>query len=628
MLSFPEIHFLRPEWLWLLLPTAVGIGLLLIKTTRSNQWSDVIAPDLLDHLLPNNAQSRQRGPWLWLGLAWLSGIIAASGPSWQQTPVPVSQQKSAYVIVLDLSYSMYAEDLSPSRLVRATQKIRDLLALQQDTQVGLIAYAGDAHVVTPLTDDLATIENLVPALVPSIMPVPGSSPEAAFALARDLLNSSGVPGGGILWITDDIETDQAESLVSELSTADLAVTILGVGTQSGAPIPLGNGGFLRDAANNIVVPSLPQKRLEQLAADLGGHFSLLTFDDSDINTALDRLSQTDQRSQIIVERQADTWADAGHWWLVPWLIAIFALILKNPSALLALIIVAVPLGLAPQHVIAQAPKETPPQSSRSLWQQLWQTPNQQAAKLLETDPKAAAALFDDPAWAAIASYQANDSVTALEQFEALPGETASDWYNLGNARAKAGQLEEALAAFDQSLALEPSDDAQFNRDLVAQLLQQQDQSETEQQGDGSQSDDSQNSESSSSKGQESESSDTSESNSEASSDPSDTDQNSDQQSGASDPSEQKSDPQTAPPASETDASAEGSESDSEAAEAEQALAQQTINDARADQEKQQAMEQWIRRIEDDPSGLLREKFRYESEQRQRQNTTQNGQKVW
>jgi len=221
----------------------VGIGLLLIKTTRSNQWSDVIAPDLLDHLLPNNAQSRQRGPWLWLGLAWLSGIIAASGPSWQQTPVPVSQQKSAYVIVLDLSYSMYAEDLSPSRLVRATQKIRDLLALQQDTQVGLIAYAGDAHVVTPLTDDLATIENLVPALVPSIMPVPGSSPEAAFALARDLLNSSGVPGGGILWITDDIETDQAKSLVTELSTADLAVTILGVGTQSGAPIPLGNGGF-------------------------------------------------------------------------------------------------------------------------------------------------------------------------------------------------------------------------------------------------------------------------------------------------------------------------------------------------------------------------------------------------
>ena len=233
---------------------------------------------------------------------------------------------------------------------------------------------------------------------------------------------------------------------------------------------------------------------------MGGHFSLLTFDDSDINTALDRLSQTDQRSQIIVERQADTWADAGHWWLVTWLNAIFGLILKNPSALLALIIMAVPLGLAPQHVIAQAPKETPPQSSRSLWQQLWQTPNQQAAKLLETDPKAAAALFDDPAWAAIASYQANDSVTALEQFEALPGETASDWYNLGNARAKAGQLEEALAAFDQSLALEPSDDAQFNRDLVAQLLQQQDQSETEQQGDGTQSDDSQNSESSSSKG--------------------------------------------------------------------------------------------------------------------------------
>lgn len=628
MLTLPEVHFLRPEWLWLLLPTAVGIGLLLTNTRRSNQWSDVIAPDLLDHLLPNTTQSRQRSPWLWLGLAWLSGIIAASGPSWQQTPVPVSQQKSAYVIVLDLSYSMYAEDLSPSRLVRATQKIRDLLALQQDTQVGLIAYAGDAHVVTPLTDDLATIENLVPALVPSIMPVPGSRPETAFALARDLLKSSGVPGGGILWITDDIEPDQAKTLVSELRTAALTVTILGVGTESGAPIPLGNGGFLRDAANNIVVPSLPQKRLEQVAADLGGYFSLLTFDDSDINTALEQMSQTDQHSQIIVERQADTWADAGHWWLFPWLIAIFALILKNPSALLALIIVAIPLGLAPTPALAQAQEQAAPQNSRSLWQQLWQTPNQQAAKLLETDPKTAATLFEDPTWAAIASYQANDSVAALEQFEALPGESASDWYNLGNARARAGQLEAALAAFDQSLALEPSDDAQFNRDLVAQLLQQQDQSDTEQQGDGSQSEDSQNSESSSSKGQEPQSSDASESNSEASSDPSDTDQNSDQQSGASDPSEQSSDPKNAPPASETDASAEGSESDTEAAEAEQALAQQTINDARADQEKQQAMEQWIRRIEDDPSGLLREKFRYESEQRQQQNTTQNGRKVW
>lgn len=620
-MSLPNLHFLRPEWLWLLLPTVFFIALLLRQKTQRSAWSDIIAPHLLTYLQSGTHTKQTRYTAKLLGLTWLLGIVGAAGPSWEQTPVPVSQQKAAYVVVLDLSYSMYAEDIQPSRIVKAKQKIRDLLSLPQDTQVALVAYAGEAHVVTPLTDDLSTIENLIPALNPSMMPVPGSNPIDAFERAKALLSSSGVPGGSVLWLTDDIETQQAAELSDWLDQAGLRLVTMAVGTAAGAPIPLGNGGFLRDQNSEIVVPAAPVARLRNLTANQGGLFSNLTLDDSDVQAAVDFMGAAEDLNRTEIERQADTWSDAGFWLVIPWVLVMLSQFARNPSGRLAGIMAVGSLAALLQPTEAQAQD----------WYALWKTPNQRAAELLPTDPSAAAELFEDPTWAAIAAYQAEDHEQAKARFEALGATSATDWYNLGNARAKAGDLKAALEAYNQSISISETEDAVFNRDLIQSLLDQQQQQNQnmDQQGDGSRSQNEQNnSETDGSSGQQEQSEE----------------QNSEGEPSASEGSEQASNPEQdqqqeeAQVQNQQNQSGQAQESQQQAQqqasvqdainEEQQAMAQQAIQEARENQEQQQAMEQWIRRIEDDPSGLLREKFRYESERRQNQNRQKNDKKIW
>jgi Ca-activated chloride channel family protein len=390
---------------------------------------------------------------------------------------------------------------------------------------------------------------------------------------------------------------------------------MAIGTQAGAPIPLGNGGFLRDQNSEIVVPSVPITRLRDFTTRHGGLFTHLTLDDADVQAAVDFMGSVEDLNRTEIERQADTWADAGFWLVIPWLLVMLIQFLRNPSGRLAgLVLIASCAALShPSQVQAQD------------WQSLWKTPNQRAAELLPKDPAAAAELFEDPRWAAIAAYQAEDHDQAKARFEALEANSATDWYNLGNARAKAGELEAALEAYNQSIALQETDDAVFNRDLIQQLLdqeQQQQSQDMDQQGDGSQSQQDQN-------------------NSETDANSGEQEQNSESESSASDASEQASNPEQDKQQEEAQAqnqnnqAQDGQEQDQHQAvaqesinEQQQAMAQQAIQEARENQEQQQAMEQWIRRIEDDPSGLLREKFRYESERRQTQDRPRNDKKIW
>ena len=617
-MNLPDLHFLRPEWLWLLIPTAFFVALLWRQGSQRSAWSNIIAPHLLVHLHSGAHQQKTQHTAKLLGLAWLIAIVGAAGPSWEQTPVPVSQQKAAYVVVLDLSYSMYAEDTQPSRIVKAKQKIRDLLSLPQDTQVALVAYAGEAHVVTPLTDDLGTIENLIPALNPGMMPVPGSDPIDAFMRAKALLSSSGVPGGSILWLTDDIETNQLSELSDWLETAGIRLATMAMGTPAGAPIPLGNGGFLRDQNSEIVVPSVPITRLRDFTASHGGLFSNLTLDDTDVQAAVDFMGSVEDLNRTEIERQADTWADAGFWLVIPWLLVMLIQFLRNPNGRLA--------GL--MLIASCATLSHPSQVQAQDWESLWKTPNQRAEELLPKDPAAAAELFDDARWAAIAAYQAEDHDQAKVRFEALEANSATDWYNLGNARAKAGELEAALEAYNQSISLQETDDAVFNRDLIQQLLDQQQQQQsqdTDQQGDGSQSQqDQNNSETDANSGEQ-------EQNQEQNSESESSSSNASEQASNSERDKQQEEAQAQSPQNEEAQMQDNQErtaAEKSIDEQQQAMAQQAIQEARENQEQQQAMEQWIRRIEDDPSGLLREKFRYESERRQTQDRPRNDKKIW
>ena len=178
---------LRPEALWLALLIIPAVWLAIKASGARGDWSKVIDPELLSHLLQDSAaRETRRAHWL-VPLGLVLAILGIAGPSFSKIDVPVFQRADALVIVLDLSASMSAADIQPSRVQRARQKILDILSQRNEGVTGLVVYAGDAHVVAPLTDDRRTIENLLPALDPAIMPLPGSNPTAALEAAIDLL---------------------------------------------------------------------------------------------------------------------------------------------------------------------------------------------------------------------------------------------------------------------------------------------------------------------------------------------------------------------------------------------------------------------------------------------------------
>lgn len=636
-LMLEQFHWLRPEWLLGIFP-AMAISLLLWQRKRqSSSWQTVIDPELLPHLIDGKQTPLHRRGYGALFVAWCVACLALAGPTWEKLPQPVHKNESALVILLDLSPSMLAQDLKPSRLVRTRHKLIDLLQSREEGLTALIAYAGEAHVVSPLTDDTATIESLLPALHPGVMPLRGSNPEMAVEKALVLLRAAAIPSGEILIVTDGIDDSATDALMDSLQGSGHRIAILGVGTDEGAPIPTAQGGFAKDRQGGIVIAALNSHGLQQLAGELNGRFVLMQTDDRDIDWLNGRLSLADdpllsgQTRQL--EREFDSWQEYGHWlalMLLPGILFCFR------RGLILTVAVALPLALI-----------LPEQSYALSWDDLWLTADQQGQKQLQAgDAKAAADHFTSQDWKGTAQYRAGDYEAAAKSF--AQGTGAKDHYNRGNALARAGNLEEALQAYEKALALDPElEDARFNHKLIEDLKNQQqqqpqdssgqnqqnqnqqgdDQDQQNQNPDGDKQnsqDESQSSESD--QGSQSQSNQEPESNPESQQSPEDQAQqngNSPQQSEPQDsqPGEQNkneqasSDSQQPPKPGEEQGAPPQPGEDLEAKQGEQPVAAQ---DSELSPEEQQAMEQWLRQIPDDPSGLLRRKFKHQYDQRRKE----------
>jgi len=269
------LHFIRPGWL-LLLPLAILIPVLWRRLRRpSGDWSRVCDDHLLRWLSVGkaSAQPGRLGPWI-AGLVWLVAAIALAGPGWEKLPDSSFTSRDARVLVLDLSMSMMAEDLKPNRLTQAGFRLSDMLNETLEGQTGLVAYAGDAFVVSPLTSDTNTIRNMLPALRPDVIPVSGSRPDRALELAAELLERSGFTSGEILLIADG-GSQATVSLADQLTQQGIYTSVLAVGTPQGAPVPSGDG-FVSDSKGNIVVARLQRDVLQAIASAGGGRYSELT----------------------------------------------------------------------------------------------------------------------------------------------------------------------------------------------------------------------------------------------------------------------------------------------------------------------------------------------------------------
>ena len=230
----PELfHFLRPQWFVALLPLALLLWYLFFRKGAQSNWETEVDEHLLPHVLIKGVRSKRRTAFILTATGGLLGIIALAGPVWEKLPQPVFTAQDALVIALDLTRSMDATDVSPSRLERARYKIRDILDQRQEGQFALLVYSGEAFTVTPLTDDRETIKSQLNALDTNIMPVAGNRTDKALTRALELLKQAGMGRGHVLLISDDAGPDTAGKSVNRLREEGYRLSILGVGTRHG-----------------------------------------------------------------------------------------------------------------------------------------------------------------------------------------------------------------------------------------------------------------------------------------------------------------------------------------------------------------------------------------------------------
>ncbi|MGK0374901.1 MAG: Ca-activated chloride channel family protein [Arenicella sp.] len=633
---FQQFHFIRPEWLWGV-PLAVLLWLALRNQRGGQQWSSHIPKEMLAALQIGTV--KQSNLWKWALLAmWLGTIVAAAGPTWDKQASPTLQNQQALVLILDLSPSMLAQDLSPDRLSRAKYKLIDVLRQQADGQVALIAYAGDAHTVSPLTDDPNTIQALLPALHPTIMPSRGSNTEAAIELAQQLMLDAGLNSGDILLISDGVAEDAIETITNDIDS-NYRLSVLAVGGSSAAPVPAANGGFLRRANGEIILSAVNGGALRSMATGLGGRYSMITADDTDIQTLLvdqyEAADNADQAQQTSVVY--DAWVDMGHWLVL--LILPLALILFRKGAIYLVPLCLPLLLLSPSDAYAQSSTPT-----ENVWNDLWQTRDQQASKQFAAgDFDLAGKTFERKDWSALSSYNNGDYQQAIDSLEGLNDLTSL--YNKANALALNDQLQEAIDTYQQVLDQQPEHaDAKSNKSVVEELLQQQDKSEEDGSGESEPNEDeSGEGDSSEDKSKQGESNqgesdqgeaDKGESNEdESNQDESDQDtQDGEPQDRPSDVDPEDSDENSSKSSPEDkqddETNAEGLSQDEPQSEANQGLAKQgAAQIEETDEPLQDSSEQWLRTIADDPSGLLRRKFDYQARQRVQQTQRQKSDKA-
>lgn len=577
-----DLHFLRPLWFLAVAPLAMLLLTLARRAKDGGAWRKVCDPQLIPYVLEQSRVAGSRRGLLLLGLGGLLGITALAGPVWQQIATPVFAQRNALVIALDLSLSMDATDISPSRLRRALFEIQDILKSRDAGrgETALLAYAGEAFTVTPLTDDTDTISNLLEALGSDLMPSPGSRASLALERAAELLRQAANADGDILLVTDGVDTAALDT-VKRLREQGIRTSILAMGTAGGAPIPTGNG-FLQDGQGSIVVPAVDFPLLGRLAAAGDGVMVRGEAGDGDLDSIYHWLEQrADPLAGDEDELRADLWEEEGPW-LVLLLLPLAAFAFRR--GVLAGVLIAAVLGTPPAKAEPPSPAGT-----------LWKTPDQVASELLEQgDARAAANSFRDPSWRAVAQYRSGAYEEAANSLEGL--EDTTSLYNRGNALARLGRLQDALLAYERVLQQDPgNEDARFNRDLIQQLQSANNPGSQDQQDPG--------------QGNES------------------------QAAGQDQPQAGEDGQQAMADQQQGDASTQQQDQQSQAQQGddgEPGDQPSPADQAMADMEQAesaQATEQWLRRIPDDPGGLLRRKFYYQYQQRPRA-TPKDNEESW
>ena len=589
-------HFLRPWWL-------LGIPLLLILTPwlwrylqQYSGWHKVLAPHLTASLLGAQQQATGKLPFTLVVCAWLIACVALAGPTWERLPAAMHQNERAAVIIMDMSMNTRASDVTPDRLTRLRFKALDLLESFGATDVGLVAYAGDAYSISPLTRDHTNMRGMIPALSPEIMPVAGNYPLLAFQEAHRMVTDAGYDQAEFYWFSAGMRQDDYQDLRRFLRGKGHRVSTLIAGDDQSTPIRTASGDMLRDNLGRLSMVQLNSSLFQRLSNDYGGRSVSLRADNSDIEYILGQGALHERVEREETMASSDQWLDRGPY--LAWLLLPLALFAARKGVLLCMLMLPFAgLLLSPSTVYAGTTQTAPEGQLRpfSNQQQRAQALYQQGAY------NEAAELFQDPFMRGNALYRAEQYGAAIDAYEQAE-DSAERWFNTGNALAQLGELDAASDAFEQALARRPEwQEAAENKALVDELREQQ-QEQQEQPEDGEGEGDASTEQDERQQEQQDE-------------------QDQEQQTDTGQEQEGETQEQTAEDESTEDQQGQEAEQleqqqeEPSPAEQEQQIEAALEDDQLSDEERAE-LEQLLRRVQSDPAILLRNRMRLEAERRQ------------
>jgi Ca-activated chloride channel homolog len=446
--------FLHPYWFFALIP----LGLILPWLKGKAHHSGLIAPHLAKHLGLERGKVKNT-PFVILALGWLLSVLALAGPSWEKNTLPAYSLSGARVLVMDMSTSMYATDIAPNRLTQARFKALDMLPGWKEGSTGLVAYAADGYVVSPLTEDSSTLKNLIPNLSPEIMPIQGSNAAAGVQEAISLLKQAGHQAGDIIIITDGMTQQESDQTMALVKDQDYRLSILAIGTQQGAPIKQPDGTLLSNSNGNPVIARVEVDTLLPLVKSTGGNLQLSQANNRDVDTIVALTAKPREQANLDKTKELEERVNNGFWLLLP--LVLFALLGFRRGVVIAAMFVLMPIDNA---------NASP-----------WVNSNLRGYQLYEQGNFAEAAKnFNSPAWKGIAEYQSGDYEKAINTLKPLTDKKSR--YNLANAYAQAGKLEESEAIYESILKDDPNDaDAKKNLKIVKEAQEKQQQQQQQQQ---------------------------------------------------------------------------------------------------------------------------------------------------
>lgn len=460
-------HFAEPFWLWMML--AIPLAWLCFffffqEKAASHQLNKFIDNHLLPYLLINSSE-KKRSHWkallLWT-IAWSCLTIALAGPRWTFRDIETYSKDQSLVILLDLSESMNATDVKPSRLLRAKQKIEDILNASKAVKIGLIAFAADPHMITPLTEDKDTIRHFLPSLQTDLVYAQGSRLSSAIEMALMLLNSEPGNNKSLLVMSDGgFEDASAITAIKQLVEKGITIHTMGIGTPEGAPLKDREGKTIKKNGTPLL-SKLEKETLLEISRIGKGHYLEAFYSNHDEDLIFREL---EERAEITMEKGKlnRLWDEHFYIMIFPAIPIILWWFKKGSLFVLLFFILTTPLTNLEARQFKDFFKNTEQLGEEALLQEDYQT---------------AANTFQDYYRQGVAHYKAGNFEDAENMFKKSAREevASSATYNLGNALVQQQKFKEAIAAYENVLDKWPDHTkAKENLELVKKMVEQQQQ---------------------------------------------------------------------------------------------------------------------------------------------------------